>query len=54
MGIYVELAEGITGIGTCRLRDLIPDMAGALVGAVVWVLYRKLRKGKQGAEEGRV
>jgi hypothetical protein len=46
MGIYVEVAEGLTGIGNCRLRDLVPDMAGALAGAVVWVLYRKLRKEK--------
>ena len=52
MGIYVELAEGVTGIGNCRLRDLVPDMAGALVGAVVWVVYRKLRKEKRGGDEG--
>jgi hypothetical protein len=54
MGIYVELAEGITGIGNCRLRDLVPDMAGAVVGAGVWVVYRKVRREKQGGDEGRV
>jgi hypothetical protein len=54
MGIYVEVAEGLTGIGNCRLRDLVPDMAGALAGAVVWVLYRKLRKEKHGADGGQV
>jgi hypothetical protein len=52
MGIYVELAEGLTGTGNCRLRDLVPDMAGAAVGAVVWVVYRRLWKGKQGGDGG--
>ncbi len=32
MGIYVELAQWITGKGHCRLRDLIPDGVGVLVG----------------------
>jgi len=44
MGVYVELAEGLTGNGHCRLRDLIPDAAGALVGALVLVSLRKFRK----------
>lgn len=46
MGIYVELAEGITGEGGCRLRDLVPDLAGAVVGAVIlmlWMLVRRKR-----------
>jgi hypothetical protein len=43
MGIYVELAEGITGQGHCRLRDLVPDLAGAVVGAALLVVVRKLR-----------
>lgn len=42
-GIYVELAEGLTGMGHCRLRDLIPDMAGGLLGMIVLLSYRKLR-----------
>ena len=42
-GIYVEVAEGITGRGHCRLRDLVPDAAGALLGALVLVSMRKLR-----------
>jgi VanZ family protein len=46
MGVYVEVAEGVTGMGHCRLRDLVPDAAGALVGAVAWVVFRKLRKEK--------
>ncbi len=39
MGIYVELAEGLTGEGHCRLRDLVPDLAGAIVGAVILMLW---------------
>ena len=34
MGALVEAAEGITGRGNCRLRDLIPDSVGAVIGAV--------------------
>jgi hypothetical protein len=46
MGIYVELAEGLTGNGNCRLRDLVPDVAGGLAGALVLVLFLTLRKKK--------
>jgi hypothetical protein len=35
MGALVEAAQGITGAGNCRLRDLIPDTAGAFLGAVL-------------------
>lgn len=34
MGALVELAEGATRTGHCRLRDLVPDTAGAALGAV--------------------
>ena len=34
VGGLVELAEGVSGSGHCRLRDLLPDAAGALLG---WV-----------------
>lgn len=37
MGALVELAEGATGSGHCRLRDLIPDGAGIVLGALVFV-----------------
>ena len=41
MGALVEIAEGVTGKGHCRLRDLIPDTAGALIGAgLVLLLYK--------------
>jgi hypothetical protein len=49
MGIYVELAEGFTGNGNCRLRDLVPDMAGALIGALIWLTWLKLRRRRAGA-----
>ena len=44
MGIYVELAEGLTGQGHCRLRDLVPDLAGAVVGAVLLMLWKLIQK----------
>ena len=41
MGALVELAQGLTGEGNCRSRDLIPDGVGILVGAaLVWLLIR--------------
>ena len=42
MGILVEGAEGVTGQGHCRLRDLIPDAVGALCGLLIVLLLRKL------------
>lgn len=35
MGLLVELAQGVTGQGNCRMRDLIPDAVGILVGLVL-------------------
>ena len=40
-GALVEIAEGITGSGNCRVRDLIPDSAGIALGLVVLVLWQK-------------
>ena len=41
MGALVELAQGVTGEGNCRSRDLIPDAVGILVGvATVRLLIR--------------
>ena len=40
LGFLVEIAEGATGIHNCRMRDLIPDMAGACIGALVIVIAR--------------
>ena len=44
MGALVEIAEGVTGKGHCRLRDLIPDAAGALLGAAVVLLWGGVRR----------
>ena len=44
MGLFVELAEGISGEGHCRMRDLVPDAAGALLGAVYVLLWNAARK----------
>lgn len=40
MGVLIELEEGATN-RHCRLRDLIPDTAGALIGAVVYHVWRR-------------
>lgn len=44
MGVYVEMAQALTGEGHCRLRDLIPDAAGALLGALLVVSWYTIRK----------
>jgi hypothetical protein len=44
MGAAVEAAEGLTGRGHCRLRDLVPDAAGALLGAFIAMLWSKVRR----------
>jgi VanZ family protein len=44
MGFLVEIAEGATGIHHCRMRDLIPDMAGACLGAIAVLIVRRLGK----------
>ncbi len=46
MGALVELAEGVTGAGNCRLRDLLPDTVGVLVGAAALWLWRAMFRGK--------
>ena len=44
MGALVEIGQGVTGKGHCRLRDLIPDTAGILIGSVVVLLWNKIRR----------
>jgi hypothetical protein len=48
-GIYVELAEGFTGKGHCRLRDLVPDTAGAVIGAILLLIWSKFRRARSQA-----
>src|SRR5688572_20559608 len=35
MGLLVEFAQGVSGHGHCRMRDLIPDSVGALAGFAI-------------------
>jgi hypothetical protein len=44
MGALVEMAQGVSGSGHCRARDLIPDLAGALIGAGLVLLWSKGRE----------
>ena len=44
MGALVELAQGLSGHHNCRLRDLIPDTAGAVLGALIWVTWYALKR----------
>jgi hypothetical protein len=44
VGALVEIAEGMTGRGQCRVRDLVPDAAGALGAALVLALWSRLRR----------
>lgn len=37
-GLILELEEGATQTGNCRLRDLLPDATGALIGMGVLTL----------------
>jgi hypothetical protein len=43
-GVYVEVAEGFTGNGHCRVRDLVPDTAGALLGAAILLVIQWTRR----------
>jgi hypothetical protein len=47
MGILVEVAEGISGTHHCRLRDIIPDAAGVVIGAGVVLLWNVIKRRPQ-------
>ena len=42
MGALVELAEGATRTGNCRLRDLVPDTAATVIGAVIVLASQRI------------
>lgn len=44
MGAVVELEQGLTGKGHCRLRDLVPDAAGGLLGAAIMFAWNEARR----------
>ena len=50
MGALVELAEGVSGRGHCRLRDLLPDSAGVVLGATLVLLWRELGRRVRGQQ----
>lgn len=35
MGLVVELSQGVSGHGNCRMRDTIPNSVGALAGIAI-------------------
>jgi hypothetical protein len=41
-GIIVELGEGVTGDGHCRIRDLVPDVAGVLLGQLIFFFWNSI------------
>ena len=43
MGALVEIAQGLSGSGHCRARDLIPDLVGALIGVGLLLLWQRRR-----------
>lgn len=53
VGALLELAQGASGAGHCRLRDLLPDAAGALLGwatlAALTAAYTRWRPGRSDA-----
>lgn len=56
MGLMIELAEGASGTGSCRMRDLFPDAAGALIAYAFVVSFNVLasRGGRRaGPQSGR-
>jgi hypothetical protein len=43
LGLMAELEQGLFRSGHCRMRDLVPDTAGAILGAAVGWAWRTLR-----------
>jgi VanZ family protein len=41
VGMLIEIEETLTRTGTCNLRDLVPDAIGALIGEVIWRIWRR-------------
>jgi hypothetical protein len=43
MGVWLEVGEAVSGRGHCRVRDLVPDTAGILLGAAIALAWDALR-----------
>jgi hypothetical protein len=54
LGLLVELEEGASRTGNCRLTDVLPDVAGAAVASAILLamltLWRSLRRLKAPSE----
>lgn len=44
LGVWLEVGEALTGRGHCRVRDLVPDTAGILLGTAVSLSWDSLRR----------
>ena len=45
LGVLIELEEGATRTGNCRMTDVLPDLTGALIAAALTVsLYSLARR----------
>ncbi|MFN2570419.1 MAG: hypothetical protein ABR537_02235, partial [Gemmatimonadales bacterium] len=44
LAALVEVAQGMTGRGGCRVRDLVPDAAGALGAALLLAIWSRVRR----------
>ena len=50
LGLVVELEEGATRTGNCRLTDVVPDIFGALLAAsVLWAVMTVRQRAARGA-----
>ena len=47
MGVLVDVEEGVTGKGHCRLRDMIPNAVGILLGSIIVLLLNRIRRRPQ-------
>jgi hypothetical protein len=43
LGFVAEIEEGAARFHHCRMRDLIPDTAGALIGALLVFVFRRVK-----------
>ena len=44
LGLLIELEEGATRTGNCRLTDVLPDLAGAAIAAIGVLTVLMLRR----------
>ncbi|HSQ32007.1 MAG TPA: hypothetical protein VLN49_19255 [Gemmatimonadaceae bacterium] len=57
LGLLIEIEEGATRTGNCRLTDVLPDLCGALIAGVLLVtmlaIRDRLRDGAEAADHSR-